>query len=63
MGRLSSPERRERIETADERLFARQGFDSTAVDDIVRAAGLTKPMLYRHFGSKQALWIHTRKLP
>ncbi len=36
-------------------LFARQGFDATSVREIVEAAGVTKPALYYHFGSKKEL--------
>jgi TetR/AcrR family transcriptional regulator len=36
-------------------LFARQGFDATAVREIVEAAEVTKPTLYYHFGSKMGL--------
>jgi AcrR family transcriptional regulator len=55
--RLTASERRPLIEQAATRLFAERGFAATTVDDIVRAAGLTKPMLYRHFESKQALCV------
>jgi AcrR family transcriptional regulator len=55
--RLSGAERRELIEQAATRLFAERGYASTTVDDIVAAAGVTKPMLYRHFESKQELCI------
>ena len=37
------------------RLFASQGFDATPVRSIVEAAGVTKPTLYYHFGSKEGL--------
>lgn len=37
------------------RLFASGGFDATSVREIVEAAGVTKPTLYYHFGSKQGL--------
>jgi len=37
------------------RLFATQGFDATSVRMIVEAAGVTKPTLYYHFGSKEGL--------
>jgi AcrR family transcriptional regulator len=55
--RLKAPERRASIEEAATRLFAQRGYGSTTVDDIVRAAGVTKPMLYRHFASKQDLCV------
>jgi AcrR family transcriptional regulator len=37
------------------RLFAEQGYDATPVRTIVEAAGVTKPTLYYHFGSKEGL--------
>src|SRR5262245_54215681 len=36
-------------------LFATQGYDATAVREIVEAAGVTKPTLYYHYGSKEGL--------
>jgi AcrR family transcriptional regulator len=37
------------------RLFATKGYDATSVRMIVEAAGVTKPTLYYHFGSKEGL--------
>ncbi len=37
------------------RLFARRGFEATSTREIVEAAGVTKPTLYYHFGSKEGL--------
>jgi mycofactocin system transcriptional regulator len=36
-------------------LFARQGFDSTTVDDIAAAAGIGRRTFFRYFGSKNDL--------
>ncbi|MDR0785020.1 MAG: TetR/AcrR family transcriptional regulator [Treponema sp.] len=36
-------------------LFSRKGFESVGVQEIVDAAGVTKPTLYYHFKSKQGL--------
>jgi AcrR family transcriptional regulator len=55
--RLPYAERSHLIEEAATRLFAERGYPSTSVEDIVTAAGVTKPMLYRHFESKQELCI------
>ena len=55
--RRRAPERRALIEEAAARLFARQGYESTTVEQIVTAAGVSKPMLYRHFESKRELHI------
>lgn len=36
-------------------LFARRGVDAVGVQEIVDAAGVTKPTLYHHYGSKDGL--------
>lgn len=36
-------------------LFAAHGYDAVGVQEIVEAAGLTKPTLYHYFGSKHGL--------
>jgi AcrR family transcriptional regulator len=53
--RLSAARRRELIEDAAARLFAQRGYVATTVEDIVAEAGVSKPMLYRHFESKKEL--------
>jgi AcrR family transcriptional regulator len=53
--RRPAGERRALIEDAAARLFAERGYSATTVADIVAAAGVSKPMLYRHFESKQDL--------
>jgi AcrR family transcriptional regulator len=54
---LTRGERRRLIERAATRLFAQRGYASTTVDDVAQAAGVTKPIVYRHFESKQELCI------
>lgn len=56
--RLPPPERRALIEAAAARLFAERGVDRTRLEDVAAAAGVTKPVLYRHFASKRALHLH-----
>jgi AcrR family transcriptional regulator len=53
--RLAAAERRRLIEDAATHLFAERGYVATTIDDIVASVGVTKPMLYRHFESKQDL--------
>jgi len=48
---------RERILAAAERLFAAKGYAAASVRDILRAAGVTAPVLYYHFGSKEGLFL------
>lgn len=47
--------RREMILTEAARLFHRKGFQSTGIDEIGAAVGITGPGVYRHFESKQDL--------
>jgi len=53
--RLQRAERRRVIEDAASALFAEHGYAATRLDDIARAAGVTKQLLYRHFRSKKEL--------
>ncbi|MEJ7876675.1 MAG: TetR/AcrR family transcriptional regulator [Solirubrobacterales bacterium] len=55
--RMQGPERRELIALEAGRLFGRLGYGATRLDDIAAAAGVTKPIVYRHFGSKKDLYI------
>jgi AcrR family transcriptional regulator len=55
--RLPPVERRALILDAAGRLFGAHGHDATRLDDVAAAAGVTKPILYRHFASKQDLYL------
>lgn len=55
--RLPVAERRELITEAAGRLFGERGYDDTRLDDIAAAAGVTKPIVYRHFDSKRDLYL------
>ena len=55
--RLSAPARREQILDVSVQVFARHGFHSTSMNDVADAAGVTKPVLYQHFASKQDLYL------
>jgi AcrR family transcriptional regulator len=55
--RLPVAERRALIVEAAGRLFGERGYDRTRLDDIAAAAGVTKPIVYRHFDSKRDLYL------
>lgn len=55
--RLPSAERRTLIVEAAGRLFGERGYDATRLDDVAAAAGVTKPIVYRHFASKRHLYL------
>jgi AcrR family transcriptional regulator len=44
------------LETAG-RVFATHGFHDASMDEIAEAAGISKPMLYSYFGSKEGLYF------
>lgn len=63
-----APTRAERAERARVRilesaipLFAR-GFDSVAVQDVARAAGVKHSLVMYHFGTKEQLWEHSARM-
>src|SRR4051794_35138695 len=55
--RLPARERRDVILRVAGERFARDGYAATRLEDIAAAAGVTKPIVYRHFASKQALYL------
>ncbi len=55
-GRNIDPQKRRAIITAATRLFLKNGFGSTSMDDIARAAKVTKQTVYSHFKNKDRLF-------
>jgi AcrR family transcriptional regulator len=55
--RIPAAERRALILREAGRLFARHGYAGTRLEDIAAAAHVTKPIVYRHFESKKALYV------
>jgi AcrR family transcriptional regulator len=56
MARMRAPDRRRQLLEVSADLFARQGYRGTTTAALAEAAGITEPILYRHFESKQALF-------
>ncbi len=58
--RRSNPDRsratQERLVSAARRLFEAQSYAETSIDEIARAAGVTRGAIYHHFGGKQQLF-------
>jgi AcrR family transcriptional regulator len=50
-------EREQRMLGAAGMAFARDGYHDASMDEIARAAGISKPMLYNYFGSKEGLYV------
>src|SRR3954468_4989404 len=55
--RLRKGERRRQLITCAKQLFVSLGYHATTTEKIARAAGVSEPVLYRHFDSKKALFL------
>ncbi len=53
--RRSSSQTADAIIKAATELFLSQGYSNTNLEQVAAAAGVTKPTVYNHFGSKEAL--------
>jgi len=49
--------REEQLLEVAEGVFAMQGYQGTSIEDIARAAGVTRPVVYDHFGSKENIYL------
>ena len=54
--RLSGTERRAQLISVGRTVFAKHGYAATTVEQIARAAGVSKPIVYEHFGGKEGLY-------
>jgi AcrR family transcriptional regulator len=55
--RLRGDERHALILQGAKRIFARSPYAEASMGDLARESGITEPMLYKHFGSKKALFL------
>jgi len=53
---MTGKERREQLLDIGRKIFAERGFDGTSVEEIAAAAGVSKPVVYEHFGGKEGLY-------
>jgi AcrR family transcriptional regulator len=54
--RLTGEQRKRAIVEAALPLFAEKGFEATTTKELARAAGVSEPLIYKHFPSKEALY-------
>jgi AcrR family transcriptional regulator len=54
--RLPADERRDQLLDVALEVFATAGFHGASMNDVAEAAGVTKPVLYQHFDSKNDLF-------
>jgi AcrR family transcriptional regulator len=55
--RLPRDQRRVQLLDAASEVFTTRGYHAAAMDDIAETAGVSKPVLYQHFGSKLELYL------
>jgi len=53
---MSGKERRAQLVDVARKLFAQKGLDGTSVEEIASKAGVSKPVVYEHFGGKEGLY-------
>jgi AcrR family transcriptional regulator len=53
---MTGKERREQLVEVGRSLFAERGFDATSIEEIAARAGVSKPVVYEHFGGKEGLY-------
>ncbi|MFC7326690.1 TetR/AcrR family transcriptional regulator [Marinactinospora rubrisoli] len=54
--RMTGKERREQLLDIGRQLFAERGFDGTSIEEIAARAGVSKPVVYEHFGGKEGIY-------
>lgn len=54
--RMTGKQRREQLIGIGRALFAENGFEGTTVEEIAARAGVSKPVVYEHFGGKEGLY-------
>jgi len=54
--RMTGAERREQLLDIGRTLFAERGYEGTSVEEIAAKAGVSKPVVYEHFGGKEGLY-------
>ncbi|HET9143052.1 TetR/AcrR family transcriptional regulator [Actinophytocola sp.] len=53
---MTGRERREQLLDVARSLFAEKGFDGASVEEIAHRAGVSKPVVYEHFGGKEGIY-------
>ncbi|MBQ0925742.1 MULTISPECIES: TetR/AcrR family transcriptional regulator [Saccharopolyspora] len=53
---MTGKERRQQLLDVARALFAEKGFDGTSIEEIAHRAGVSKPVVYEHFGGKEGVY-------
>lgn len=54
--RMTGPQRRRQLIGVGRAVFAERGHSATTVEEIAERAGVSKPVVYEHFGGKDGLY-------
>jgi AcrR family transcriptional regulator len=54
--RLAASARRAQLVEVGRKLFAERGYEAASVEEIAERAGISKPVVYEHFGGKEGLY-------
>ncbi|HVE99099.1 MAG TPA: TetR/AcrR family transcriptional regulator [Mycobacteriales bacterium] len=53
---MTGQQRRVQLLDVGRALFAERGFEATSIEEIANRAGVSKPVVYEHFGGKEGLY-------
>ncbi|WP_242588790.1 TetR/AcrR family transcriptional regulator [Corallococcus macrosporus] len=54
--RLTGAERRVQLMEIGRAVFASKGYEATSIEEVAQQAGVSKPIVYEHFGAKEGLY-------
>lgn len=54
--RMTGKERRQQLLDIARSVFAEKGFDAASIEEIANRAGVSKPVVYEHFGGKEGIY-------
>jgi AcrR family transcriptional regulator len=54
--RLTAAERRLQLLEKGREVFAAKGYEATSIEEVAQRAGISKPIVYEHFGAKEGLY-------
>ncbi|MCB1290549.1 TetR/AcrR family transcriptional regulator [Mycolicibacterium sp.] len=53
---MTGSERRHQLINIARSLFAERGYEGTSIEEVAQRAGVSKPVVYEHFGGKEGLY-------
>jgi AcrR family transcriptional regulator len=55
--RMTRAAREQQLLDLAEELFLTNGYERTTIEEIARTAGVTRPVVYEHYGSKEGIYL------